>query len=71
MQPLQLIERVVPDRLASDGEVLSPESHVFVALMSVEEGPNRAVMLGVGKDDGRVGAASGLSSPALSVELPR
>lgn len=26
-------------------EVLSPESHVFVALMSVEEGPNKAVFL--------------------------
>lgn len=45
MQPLQLIELVVPDRLASEGEVLSPESHVFVALMSVEEGPNKAVFL--------------------------
>jgi hypothetical protein len=45
MQPLQLIELVVPDRFAADGEVLSPESHVFVALMSVEEGPNKAVFL--------------------------
>lgn len=46
MQPLLLIELGVPDRPASDGEVLSPESHVFVALMSVEEGPNKAVFLG-------------------------
>lgn len=46
MQPLQLIELVVPDLFDSDGSVLSPESHVFVALMSVEEGPNKAVFLG-------------------------
>lgn len=47
MQPLRLIELIVPDRFASESEVLSPESHVFVALMSVEEGPNKAVMLGM------------------------
>ncbi|MFN3875394.1 MAG: hypothetical protein ACK4L7_05745 [Flavobacteriales bacterium] len=42
MQPLQPFDLVVPDGGAADGEVLSPESHVFVALMSVEEGPNKA-----------------------------
>jgi|GEM_PF-6361105 len=28
-----------------EDEILSPESYVFVALMSVEEGPNRASFL--------------------------
>lgn len=30
-----------------DDEVLSPESYVFVALMSVEEGPNKASFLAI------------------------
>jgi hypothetical protein len=39
--------RSVDNEVPGEGEVLSPESYVFVALMSVEEGPNKASFLQV------------------------
>ncbi|MCW5898982.1 MAG: hypothetical protein KIT10_06905 [Flavobacteriales bacterium] len=52
-------------------EVLSPESHVFVALMSVEEGPNKASFLPVPRSHAKGIRSSELLSPPLAVELPR
>ena len=57
MHPLQLVQFALP--APEPGEVLSPESHVFVALMSVEEGPNKAVMLGVAHAAPAQGAQQG------------
>lgn len=61
MNALQLVRFPVPAPDA--GEVLSPESHVFVALMSVEEGPNKAVMLGVRPLTATAGAPPEPSEP--------
>lgn len=52
-------------------DVLSPESYVYVALMSVEEGPNKAGFLQVVRSTMIDIGAGELPSPPLSVGLPR
>ncbi len=42
---MQGIPETSPVTALAEDEVLSPESYVFVALMSVEEGPNKASFL--------------------------
>lgn len=43
--------RLVQIAAPADEEVLSPESFVFVALMSVEEGPNKASFIAIAITD--------------------
>jgi len=42
---MQAIPETTPVPAIVEDEILSPESYVFVALMSVEEGPNKASFL--------------------------
>ncbi|MEX1131762.1 MAG: hypothetical protein WEC15_00930 [Flavobacteriales bacterium] len=42
---MQRIPETTPVTAIVEDEILSPESYVFVALMSVEEGPNKASFL--------------------------
>jgi hypothetical protein len=42
---MQALPDASPFIAFSEDEVLSPESYVYVALMSVEEGPNKASFL--------------------------
>lgn len=44
-------------------EVLSPESYVFVALMSVEEGPNKAGSIELSPDEVGVAMAHSNATP--------
>lgn len=42
---MQGLPEVSPVSVLVEDEILSPESYVFVALMSIEEGPNKASFL--------------------------
>lgn len=57
---MQGIPGISPVIAFVEDEILSPESYVFVALMSVEEGPNKASFLRVFRTD----------VPELSEALP-